>query len=44
MKWVLVGEVRKELPEDFKGKVIDTGCKANTLVACYTISSLIQSA
>ena len=44
MEWMLVGEVRKDLPEDFKGKVIDIGCKAVTLVPCYTILSLIQSA
>ena len=47
MKWMLAGEVREELPEDFQGKVIDVGRKADTFVgqvSCYTILSLIQSA
>lgn len=42
---MLIGEVGKELAEDFKGKVIDVDCEANTLVGdtCFdTFLGLIQ--
>jgi hypothetical protein len=47
MKWVLAGEVGEELPEDFKGEIIDGECKPNTLVgdiSCGTFLGLIQRA
>jgi hypothetical protein len=47
VKRVLIREVREELPENFKRKVIDMDCKANTLVgnaSFYTFLALIQRA